>query len=57
MTVYVALLRAVNVGGTGSLPIARFAELCTGLGLENVRTDLQSGDVVSPPRGRRMLRE
>ncbi|MET3768213.1 uncharacterized protein (DUF1697 family) [Marisediminicola sp. UYEF4] len=46
MTVYVALLRAVNVGGTGTLPMARLAQLCTGLGLGNVRTFIQSGNVV-----------
>lgn len=46
MTAYVALLRAVNVGGTGTLPMARLAELCTGLGLGNVRTYIQSGNVV-----------
>lgn len=46
MTVYVALLRAVNVGGTGALPMARLAQLCTGLGLGHVRTYIQSGNVV-----------
>lgn len=46
MAVYVALLRAVNVGGTGALPMARLAELCTGLGLGHVRTYIQSGNVV-----------
>ncbi len=46
MPVYVALLRAVNVGGTGTLPMARLAQLCTGLGLGNVRTYIQSGNVV-----------
>jgi len=46
MTVYVALLRAVNVGGTGTMPMARLTELCTGLGLGHVRTYIQSGNVV-----------
>lgn len=46
MTTYVALLRAVNVGGTGKLPMKDLTELCTGLGLVNVRTFIQSGNVV-----------
>ncbi|GAB3141060.1 DUF1697 domain-containing protein [Marisediminicola antarctica] len=46
MTVYVALVRAVNVGGTGTLPMTRLAELCTSLGLRHVRTYIQSGNVV-----------
>ena len=46
MTVYVGLLRAVNVGGTGKLPMSRLVELCTGLGFGDVRTYIQSGNVV-----------
>jgi uncharacterized protein (DUF1697 family) len=46
MTTYVALLRAVNVGGTGKLPMKDLAELCEGLGFVNVRTYIQSGNVV-----------
>lgn len=46
MTVYVALLRAVNVGGTGTLTMKDLRALCTGLGFENVRTYIQSGNVV-----------
>ncbi len=46
MTTYVALLRAVNVGGTGLLPMKDLAALCTGLGFANVRTYIQSGNVV-----------
>lgn len=46
MTVYVALLRAVNVGGTGKLPMARLAALCRELGFGDVRTLIQSGNVV-----------
>ena len=41
----VALLRAVNVGGT-RLPMADLRELLEGLGLTNVRTYLQSGNAV-----------
>ena len=46
MTVYIALLRAVNVGGTGKLPMKDLAALCTELGLQNVRTYIQSGNAV-----------
>jgi uncharacterized protein (DUF1697 family) len=41
----VALLRAVNVGGT-KLPMAELRALLEGLGLRNVRTYLQSGNAV-----------
>ena len=46
MTVYIALLRAVNVGGTGMLAMKDLSSLCTELGFENVRTYIQSGNVV-----------
>ncbi|PKA40291.1 DUF1697 domain-containing protein [Rhizobium sullae] len=46
MPVYVALLRAVNVGGTGALPMAELKGICEGLGFEHVRTYIQSGNVV-----------
>jgi uncharacterized protein (DUF1697 family) len=50
MTVYVALLRAINVGGSGKLPMKRLAALCTELGLTEVRTYIQSGNVVFESR-------
>lgn len=43
---WVALLRAVNVGGTGKLPMAELKALCEELGLEQVRTYIASGNVV-----------
>jgi uncharacterized protein (DUF1697 family) len=46
MTMFIALLRAVNVGGTGKLPMKDLALLCVKLGFENVRTYIQSGNVV-----------
>jgi uncharacterized protein (DUF1697 family) len=46
MTRFVALLRAVNVGGTGLLPMSELAALCAGLGHENVRTYIASGNVL-----------
>jgi len=50
MTVYVALLRAINVGGTGKLPMSKLKTICTDLGFENVRTYIQSGNVVFESR-------
>jgi uncharacterized protein (DUF1697 family) len=44
---HILLLRAVNVGGTGKLPMADLRTLCEGLGLRRVRTYIQSGNVVA----------
>lgn len=46
MTAYVALLRAVNVGGTTSLPMADLRTLCERAGMAGVRTYIASGNVV-----------
>lgn len=46
MTGYVALLRAVNVGGTGKLPMATLTELCEVAGFTQVRTYIASGNAV-----------
>lgn len=46
MTVFVALLRAVNVGGTGKLPMEDLRAMCAGLGYRNPRTYIASGNVV-----------
>lgn len=46
MTTLVALLRAVNVGGTGILPMRELAALCTKAGFGGARTYIQSGNVV-----------
>lgn len=50
MTAYVALLRAVNVGGTGKLPMTTLAALCTKAGFAQVRTYIASGNVVFTSR-------
>ena len=39
MAVFIALLRAVNVGGTGKLPMATLKELCAAEGFKK-RKDL-----------------
>ncbi|MFM5916125.1 MAG: DUF1697 domain-containing protein [Novosphingobium sp.] len=55
---WAALLRAVNVGGTGNLPMAELREICAGLGFEQVQTYIASGNVVfSSDRGEDELRE
>jgi uncharacterized protein (DUF1697 family) len=46
MTTYVALLRAVNVGGTGKLPMTVLKAMCTELGFGRVETYIASGNVV-----------
>ncbi|MEB3370893.1 DUF1697 domain-containing protein [Saccharopolyspora mangrovi] len=46
MGTYVALLRAVNLGLHGRVPMARLRELITGLGWGGARTYLQSGNAV-----------
>jgi uncharacterized protein (DUF1697 family) len=46
----VALLRAVNVGGTGKLPMSELKAMCEELGFANVRTYIASGNVVFTSR-------
>jgi uncharacterized protein (DUF1697 family) len=46
MTSFIALLRAVNVGGTGALPMADLKALCDAAGFQRVRTYIASGNVV-----------
>ena len=46
MTAFIALLRAVNVGGTGKLPMAELRAMCEAAGFKNVRTYIASGNVV-----------
>lgn len=46
MKCWVVLLRAVNVGGTGKLPMEDLKSALTSHGLENVRTYIASGNVI-----------
>jgi uncharacterized protein (DUF1697 family) len=46
MARYVALLRAVNVGGTGKLPMAHLKKVCCDAGFDQVETYIASGNVV-----------
>ncbi|HVX39789.1 MAG TPA: DUF1697 domain-containing protein [Gemmatimonadaceae bacterium] len=45
-TTYIALLRAVNVGGTGKLPMSDLKSMCEALGFASVRTYIASGNVI-----------
>jgi uncharacterized protein (DUF1697 family) len=46
MASFVALLRAVNVGGTGKLAMSDLKAVCESAGLSQVRTYIASGNVV-----------
>ena len=50
MASFVALLRAVNVGGTGKLPMSDLKDVCEELGFGAVRTYIASGNVVFASR-------
>jgi len=50
MAAFVALLRAVNVGGTGKLPMRELKAMCEDLGFAAVRTFIASGNVVFTSR-------
>jgi uncharacterized protein (DUF1697 family) len=49
-TRYIALLRAVNVGGTGALSMADLKVMCAEAGLTRVETYIASGNVVFDSR-------
>jgi uncharacterized protein (DUF1697 family) len=46
MQAFIALLRAVNVGGTGKLPMTELKTMCEAAGFKAVRTYIASGNVV-----------
>ncbi|MEM5477449.1 DUF1697 domain-containing protein [Pacificibacter sp. AS14] len=48
---WIALMRGVNVGGHGKLPMLGLRTLLTGLGFDNVRTYIQSGNAVFDAAG------
>jgi uncharacterized protein (DUF1697 family) len=50
MTAHAALLRAVNVGGTGKLAMSDLRLICEACGFTNVATYIQSGNVVFESR-------
>ena len=46
MTTYIALLRVINVGGNKMVAMAALRDALTDIGFQDVRTLLQSGNVV-----------
>lgn len=46
MPAFIALLRAVNVGGTGKLPMTELKAMCEQAGFTGVQTYIASGNVV-----------
>lgn len=50
MTTHLALLRGINVGGRSKVPMGELRSLVEHLGHENVRTYLQSGNVIFESR-------
>jgi uncharacterized protein (DUF1697 family) len=50
MTKYIALLRAVNVGGTGRLAMADLKSICARAGFGRIETYIASGNVVFESR-------
>ena len=46
MTAFVALLRAVNVGGTGKLPMTELKAMCDAAGFAKARTYIASGNAL-----------
>jgi uncharacterized protein (DUF1697 family) len=50
MPTYIALLRAVNVGGTGRLPMTELKAMCIAAGFAKVQTYIASGNVVFATR-------
>jgi uncharacterized protein (DUF1697 family) len=51
MPTYIVMLRAVNVGGTGKLPMATFRKVLEDLGCRKVETYIQSGNAVVDATG------
>ncbi|MFC4597383.1 DUF1697 domain-containing protein [Cohnella hongkongensis] len=46
MTIYIALIRGINVGGHNKVPMAELRDACEKIGLLQVKTYIQSGNVV-----------
>lgn len=46
MKTYTAFLRAVNVGGTGKLPMQELKDMCAAIGFSETKTYIASGNVV-----------
>lgn len=58
MTLWVALMRGINVGSTRKLPMAELRAMCVEMGWENPETYIQSGNlIVDAPGGATSVRE
>lgn len=51
MTKFIALLRAVNVGGAGKLAMADLQSMCADAGFDRIETYIASGNVVFESKG------
>src|ERR1700683_2611362 len=51
MTKFIALLRAVNVGGAGKLAMADLKSMCADAGFARIETYIASGNVVFESKG------
>jgi uncharacterized protein (DUF1697 family) len=51
MTKFIALLRAVNVGGAGRLAMADLKSMCADAGFDRIETYIASGNVVFESKG------
>ncbi|MBU0622273.1 MAG: DUF1697 domain-containing protein [Gammaproteobacteria bacterium] len=51
MNTCIALFRGINVGGNNKLPMKELVAVLDGLGLKNIRTYIQSGNVVFDGKG------
>ncbi len=52
MKTYIALFRGINVGGKNSLPMKELVSILEALGCENIKTYIQSGNVVLQHEGK-----
>ncbi len=46
MKTYIALLRGINVGGHRKVPMAEFGSILANIGLEGVKTYIQTGNII-----------
>ncbi|MGZ9584355.1 DUF1697 domain-containing protein [Paenibacillus marinisediminis] len=46
MTTYIALLRGINVGGKNMIKMSELKQMCEAIGLSQIRTYIQSGNVL-----------
>ena len=47
---YVAFLRGINVGGKNKIKMEALREVCAGIGFENVKTYINSGNIIFKTR-------